>query len=392
MKNPRLCETLLSCITDKFTEMANQAQVDDCYLELCDLVTAEMIKCRKVGKRKFTPQKPYWNEDLSILWCKLSESYKYLQMKGIKITKRDLNRCTRGGPEIMKYKQCVKDFDCELRKAKRAYSQGCIVKIDTCLSKDPNKFWEKVNKLGPRTKNKLVCEAFDENGDVTRNQEIVMKHWFHEYQSLYGNEPNIEFDKIFYNEQSDKNYAEKISYNVAGDPHLGLSENITRDEVLKAVKNAQNNKAVGCDGIPYEALRNETCVDMLTEFCNKCFNTGKLPSAWSKANITPIPKGNKSVSTEPLTFRGIAIQSCVYKLYSYVLNSRLSSHVEDYGYLLNTQNGFRKKRSCNDHVFTLTEIVKTHLSEKGSNKVFCAFVDKKKAFDYVNVTLREATT
>ena len=46
---------------------------------------------------------------------------------------------------------------------------------------------------------------------------------------------------------------------------------------------------------------------------------------------------------------------------------------------------FRSKRSCEDHIFSLTTIIKNRLSQNKST--FCAFVDFEKAFDWVNRNL-----
>ena len=43
------------------------------------------------------------------------------------------------------------------------------------------------------------------------------------------------------------------------------------------------------------------------------------------------------------------------------------------------QNGFRQNRSCIDHIFSITKIVKNHICDY--KHVLCAFIDFKKAFD-----------
>lgn len=99
--------------------------------------------------------------------------------------------------------------------------------------------------------------------------------------------------------------------------------------------------------------------------------------------IVPIGKGKTSVSTEPLTHRGLGIQSCLYKLYSLLLTRRLSIYFEDKGLLHESQNGFRKGRNCIEHVYTLTETIRMNLPTAGS-RVYACFVDLKKAFPSVN--------
>ena len=46
--------------------------------------------------------------------------------------------------------------------------------------------------------------------------------------------------------------------------------------------------------------------------------------------------------------------------------------------LADEQNGFRKQRSCEDHVFTLNSLI------KNNSNVFTAFIDLKRCFDYVD--------
>ncbi len=46
------------------------------------------------------------------------------------------------------------------------------------------------------------------------------------------------------------------------------------------------------------------------------------------------------------------------------------------------QNGFRKDRSCLDHIHALSSIIRNRINKK--LPAFVAFVDFKKAFDYVD--------
>ena len=49
------------------------------------------------------------------------------------------------------------------------------------------------------------------------------------------------------------------------------------------------------------------------------------------------------------------------------------------------QNGFRQNRSCIDHIFSITTIVKNYICDY--NHVFCVFIDFKNAFDIINRNL-----
>ena len=70
------------------------------------------------------------------------------------------------------------------------------------------------------------------------------------------------------------------------------------------------------------------------------------------------------------------------KVYAQILNARLEKWVETNNILCDEQNGFRKERSCLDHIYLLHSILSNRkLSKKDT---FVCFVDAKKAFDTVD--------
>ena len=56
--------------------------------------------------------------------------------------------------------------------------------------------------------------------------------------------------------------------------------------------------------------------------------------------------------------------------------------METMGLLVDEQNGFRPGRSCIDHAFTLSSIIRNRINQKKST--FVAYVDFEKAFDWVD--------
>ena len=103
-----------------------------------------------------------------------------------------------------------------------------------------------------------------------------------------------------------------------------------------------------------------------------------IPSAWSEAIIIPILKSKESDPRIPLNYRGISLLSCISKLYGYILNQRLSTFLNNKKILVDEQNGFRKERSCIDHIFVLHSVVNNRINQK--LETFSAFLDLKKAF------------
>ena len=63
------------------------------------------------------------------------------------------------------------------------------------------------------------------------------------------------------------------------------------------------------------------------------------------------------------------------------LNNRIQSFLEENSIIVDEQNGFRKDRSCLDHIFTLNSLIQNRQS------TFATFVDFRKAFDCVDRNL-----
>ena len=120
---------------------------------------------------------------------------------------------------------------------------------------------------------------------------------------------------------------------------------------------------------------------------------GTVPAIWGKCVIKPIPKSSSTDPRDPLSNRGIALASAVYKLYCSVINERLtkwakSRHIahkqNGFRKKRDEQNGFRKKRSTTDHITSLTSIIDTRKKLKQST--LFAFIDFRKAYDTINRT------
>ncbi len=67
------------------------------------------------------------------------------------------------------------------------------------------------------------------------------------------------------------------------------------------------------------------------------------------------------------------------------MNVRISKCAEDNNLFADEQNGFCCKRSCEDHVFVLSPIIRQRKTRKLPTHI--AFIDMKKAFDCVNRNL-----
>ena len=74
--------------------------------------------------------------------------------------------------------------------------------------------------------------------------------------------------------------------------------------------------------------------------------------------------------------------SCIGKLFTAVVNEHLTSYLESTGTIGDEQGGFRAGCSTLDHIFVLHNIIQVYTAHK--KKLYCAFIDYKKAFDMVD--------
>ncbi len=86
--------------------------------------------------------------------------------------------------------------------------------------------------------------------------------------------------------------------------------------------------------------------------------------------------------SDPSNYRGITLLSTLGKLFTRILNDRLNEWAENYFVYIEAQAGFRKGMSTVDNIFVLNSLISHSLNN--GEKLFCAFVDFKKAFDLVN--------
>ncbi len=83
-----------------------------------------------------------------------------------------------------------------------------------------------------------------------------------------------------------------------------------------------------------------------------------LPSVWLKSVINPISKGSNKDPLGPLNYRAIGLMSYVGNIFYGIINKRIVNYCEINNIYEDEQNGFRHKRSCEEHIYTLTSIIR----------------------------------
>ena len=162
-----------------------------------------------------------------------------------------------------------------------------------------------------------------------------------------------------------------------------LDNPITRAEVIEEITNLKNNKAVCVDRISNEILKAGKLViaKPLLSLFNSILSSALYPSAWKVDILTPLHKsGDKS---KPNNYRGLAVSSCLGKLFNKILQRRLDKFCSKNGFISDLQgSGKAGSRTC-DHLLILRCLFDKYAKHKNKHLYTC-FVDLKKAFDTVS--------
>ena len=263
------------------------------------------------------------------------------------------------------YTEKRREYKCILKKKKADHKKHVLHTLEM-NNRDSKKFWGTIKSARQR---------------LSTPNSITQKNWFDHFKKVFNNDPmdvNVNVNRNYSTNEAN-NVEEVQGQELDCD---ALDADISVSEVEDAIKAVKNGKASGIDGLSGEFYKySSPCVTLfLTKLFNKLFDSGTYPTNWCEAVMQPIHK--KGDVNSPDNYRGISLLNSCSKLYSFILNRRLTIWVEDNQLLHEAQAGFRKDYSTIDHIFSLLSLVQKQLLNH--SKLYVAFIDFRKAFDYVN--------
>ena len=164
-------------------------------------------------------------------------------------------------------------------------------------------------------------------------------------------------------------------------PSTVLDKPFSVSEVYFGIRQLKIGKSCGLDGISNEILRTAPpeFTYLLTLAFNLLLKSSHYPSQWATGVIVTLHKSGEL--EDPNNYRGITLNSCLSKLFTLLLNNRLTLYCEEVGLISYNQIGFRKGFRTADHVLTLKTIVDQSFAN--GKKLYVCFVDFRKAYDTV---------
>ncbi|GFV77859.1 probable RNA-directed DNA polymerase from transposon X-element [Trichonephila clavipes] len=179
--------------------------------------------------------------------------------------------------------------------------------------------------------------------------------------------------------QATKNRLERTPINFRCRQPLPYNCDFDMFELKRALSSAHNTSP-GPDGISYVLLRHlseDSLVSLLYLF-NRIWREQVYPTQWQEAIVIPILRPGKDPKN-PLSYRPIALTSCLCKTLERMVNARLVYQLEKNKCIPLFQSGFRKGRSTLDNIIQLESKIRNAFVRR--NHLVSIFFDIEKAYD-----------
>ena len=182
-------------------------------------------------------------------------------------------------------------------------------------------------------------------------------------------------------ESPDKFFTLEGFHTTRGDDDLGrLGEDITQDEIDRALEQLKLDSAPGQDGVkPRILLAAENRYKSLKRLFNSWVDDGVIPPQIKECRSILIPKTADPDQLMSLTnWRPLTISSTIARTFSRILTNRLSVAIPT----CPRQRGFIKAPGCSENVATLANTMREAKRNKKTQAVVT--IDFAKAFDSVS--------
>jgi hypothetical protein len=262
------------------------------------------------------------------------------------------------------YFKAKKEYKYLLKKKKRVFQASLINTLSSFEHMDPKGFWDTFSKLKEK----------DRQSDLGH---ISIVEWMNHFKSLMGSfQTKLNHQTVTEVKDHIKHYKESI-FNE-------LDFTINENEILSAISFLKVRKSAGTDGICNEMVKasasNMPMIKLLCRLFNHIFIAGVYPDQWRQNILVPLHK--KGAKNNPENYRGIALGSCLSKVFCTILNKRLNKFLNENDILPKNQIGFRKGYRTTDHVFVLKTLIDKYTKKLGKSLYAC-FVDFKSAYDTI---------
>ena len=306
----------------------------------CDIKPPERNVDTADSKSKMSNDQPWYDKECRITKKKIDSLGKQLRRTPMDVEVRE---------NLFFTKRTYKNM---LKRKKTMYKKDIIDKMNLTKQGDIKKFWKLLNKLD-----------FDQINTRNAANDVSPSEWMDHYTSLLQGTTQG-----------------KIPTNTAESGPL--DHEITIEEIMEAKGILKPGKATGIDIINNEMILEALIMypEAFKNVMNTLLKHGVGVTQWLTSLLVPIHK--KGSTDDPDNYRGIALISCLAKLFYAILNNRLMNFCLNNNVLSPSQLGFRAGNRTSDAHIILHNLINEYC-QKRKSRIYGCFVDFSKAFDSI---------
>lgn len=272
---------------------------------------------------------------------------------------------------LNKIDQHKKDLENEFKYL----TQGNIIRSRTKWYEEGEKSSKYFLNLEKRNFNnkRISMLRLEDNSLITTDQDIL-KEEKNFYAKLYDKKIQNYTSSINFFESSDANYLtqeDKDKYN----------EQITEEEIFKAIEDTDNDKSPGTDGLPIEFYKTfwHDIKKYFIASMELSYNIGELGISQRQGIISLLPKKEKD-PTLLKNWRPLSLLNQDYKIIAKVIATRIKNVLPKL--IHHDQTGFLSGRYIGENINRILNII--DYAETNNLKAILVFVDFEKAFDSID--------
>lgn len=306
-------------------------------LQACDEI------CGKKKGRRDRRDTGWWNEEVKEAIARKKEAYKEMRKNGTEESK-------------VKYKRLKKQAKKVVAKAMKKETEKGMSE----LKENPNSVYKIVKAMKKDGRDVAGGRCMrGSDGKLNFSERDRGKVW-KEHMEKIMNEEN-EWDQ-----------------EVEADLVEGPVERVSREEVVRAIREMSTGKAAGPSEVSVEMIiaSGEIGIGVMMELCQRVLDGRGMPEEWEVSVVVPIFKG-KGDARSCGAYRGVKLLEHAMKIVERVLVNRIRRIVE----VDEMQFGFMPGKGTIDAVFILRRLQEEYRAK--GKKLYMCFVDLEKAFDRV---------
>ena len=159
-------------------------------------------------------------------------------------------------------------------------------------------------------------------------------------------------------------------------------QRVTKDFVLKQLRNLNPRKSTGIDEISAKFLKDgaNEIKTVITHIINLSIDTGIVPDELKFAKVKPLYKKNSRLDAG--NYRPVSILCIISKILERAVYVQIEDYLNKNELLYANQSGFRKSYSTDTCLIDLTDNIRANIAN--GNYVGMVLLDLQKAFDTVD--------